>query len=263
VLAVTDHDSTEGVAGALAAAEATGLTVVPGVEMSSDLDQGECHLLGYFVEHGPGRFQETLRELRVGRVSRGRLMVERLVAAGAPIAWERVEQIAGDGAVARPHVAQALVEAGHALSVADAFDRWIGAGRPGYVARTKLTPADAVATIVRAGGAPVIAHPVLGAGFWPGPEREPALAGVEARIDELLPHGLAGLEVYYTGYDHSLVARLEQLAERRGLIATGGSDFHGPGRGHGELGAVPFPEAAARTVVAQLRRAAGRQRPGA
>src|SRR5215510_10034121 len=108
-LAVTDHDSTEGVGAAVAAATATGLTVVPGVEMSSDLDEGECHLLGYFVEHGPGGFQDALRRLRTGRVSRARLMVERLPDAGAPIAWQRVEQIAGDGAVARPHVAEALV----------------------------------------------------------------------------------------------------------------------------------------------------------
>jgi predicted metal-dependent phosphoesterase TrpH len=270
VLAITDHDSTEGVAEALAAAEATGLTVVPGVELSSDLDVGECHILGYFVEHGPGPFQETLRRLRAGRVSRGRLMVERLAAAGAPISWERVERIAGatgpqatrHPAVARPHVAQALVEAGHAASIADAFDRWIGSGRPGYVPRARLTPADAVAAVLRAGGVPAIAHPVLGPGLWPGPERDGALAGVEARIAELRPLGLGGLEVYYNGYDPSLVGRLELLAERHGLIPTGGSDFHGPGRGHGELGGVPFPQQVARRVVDQLRSAAGRQPSG-
>jgi len=262
-LAVTDHDSTEGVAEAIAAAEGSGLTVVPGVEMSSDLDEGECHVLGYFVEYGPGAFQDTLRQLRNDRVSRARLMVERLADAGAPISWERVDRIAGDGAVARPHVAQALVEAGHAWSVADAFDRWIAAGRPGYVPRAKLTPPDAVGTIVRAGGVAAIAHPVLGAALLPGPERERALAGVERRIEELGPAGLGGIEVYYTGYDPSLVARLERLAARFGLIPTGGSDFHGPGRGHGELGSVPIPEHAARRVVDQLRSAAGRQRSGA
>jgi predicted metal-dependent phosphoesterase TrpH len=262
-LAVTDHDSTEGVAEALAAAASTGLTVVPGVEMSSEVDEGECHVLGYFVDHGPGPFQDTLRQLRTARVSRGQLIVERLATAGAPISWQDVRRIAAGGAVARPHVAQALVEAGHAASVADAFDRWIGQGRPGYVARTRLTPAEAVAAIVGAGGVAVIAHPILGPALLPGPARERALAGVERQIGELRPAGLGGLETYYTGYDPSLVARLEQLADRHGLIATGGSDFHGQGRGHGELGAVAMPPRVARGVVAQLRRAASQQRSGA
>ncbi|HEV8636186.1 MAG TPA: PHP domain-containing protein [Chloroflexota bacterium] len=262
-LAVTDHDSTEGVAEALAAAESTGLTVVPGVEMSAEVDEGECHILGYFVEHGPGGFQDTLRQLRGGRVSRARLMVERLADAGAPISWERVKEIAGDAAIARPHVAQALVEARQAASIAEAFERWIGSGRPGYVPRTRLTPADAIGAVVRAGGVAAIAHPILGAALVPGPARERALAGVEQQIEELEPVGLGGIEVYYNGYDPTLVGRLGRLAERFGLIATGGSDFHGPGRGHGELGTVPIPPDVARTVVGQLRRAAGRQRSGA
>jgi predicted metal-dependent phosphoesterase TrpH len=244
-LAITDHDSTEGVAPALA--HARGLTVVPGVEMSSDVPGGECHILGYFVPAGPGSFQDMLRAFRIGRVSRAEEMVKRLTAAGAPISWQRVQEIAGEGAIARPHVAQALIEAGHATSTSDAFDRWIGSGRPGYVPRVKLTPVDAVRAIVEAGGAAAIAHPVLGA--W----TDATLAGVEQRVVELREAGLAGIETYYTGYPAALVQALESLADRHGLVCTGGSDFHGPGRGHGELGTVAVPD----EVVDQLRQRAG------
>ena len=279
-IAITDHDSTEGLAAAISAAsagrpreerEASGgrpgspdgppgrgtashvarsaapINVIPGVELSTDVPGGECHILGYFVPAGPGPFQDMLRAFRIGRVSRAEEMVKRLTRAGAPISWLRVQQIAGDGAIARPHVAQALVEAGHALSTADAFDRWIGTGRPGYVPRIKLTPVDAVRAVVDAGGAPAIAHPILGD---PTPA---ALAGVERQVLELKEAGLAGIETYYTGYSPELTCTLEALAERHGLVRTGGSDFHGPGRGHGELGSVAVPDEA----IDQLRQRAG------
>jgi predicted metal-dependent phosphoesterase TrpH len=225
--------------------------VIPGVELSSDVEDGECHILGYFVPPGPGPFQEMLRAFRVGRVSRAEEMVKRLTAAGAPISWQRVQEIAGEGAIARPHVAQALVEAGHALSTSDAFDRWIGSGRPGYVPRIKLTPVDAVRAVVDAGGAAAIAHPILGE-----PTRA-ALVGVEHQVLELKEAGLAGIETYYTGYSRDLIRTLEALADRHGLVRTGGSDFHGPGRGHGELGSVPVPDA----VIDQLRQRAGANSP--
>jgi predicted metal-dependent phosphoesterase TrpH len=279
-IAITDHDSTEGLAPALLAAgasrpreerEASGgrpgrrngppghgtaspvgrrevrIDLIPGVELSSDVDQGECHILGFYVPAGPGPFQEMLRAFRVGRVSRAEEMVKRLTQAGAPISWQRVQEIAGDGAIARPHVAQALVEAGHATSTTDAFDRWIGSGRPGYVPRIKLTPFDAVRAVVDTGAVAGIAHPILGD---PTPE---ALAGVERQVRELVDAGLGAIEAYYTGYSAALTRTLEQLAARYGLICTGGSDFHGPGRGHGELGAVRVPD----EVVDQLRQRAG------
>lgn len=247
-IAITDHDSTEGLAAALA--HLSPLTVIPGVELSSDVASGECHVLGYFVPAGPGPFQEMLRAFRVGRVSRAEEMVNRLTKAGAPISWQRVQEIAGEGAIARPHVAQALIEAGHAISTSDAFDRWIGTGRPGYVPRIKLTPVDAVRAIVDAGGAAAIAHPILG-DPTPG-----ALAGVERQVVELKEAGLAGIETYYTGYSADLTRTLEALADRHGLVRTGGSDFHGPGRGHGELGSVSVPDVA----VDQLRQRAGANR---
>jgi len=260
VLAVTDHDSTDGVRPAIEAAGGTGLSIVPGVELNTDVPRGEVHVLGYFVRPDLAPFQARLAELRRGRFERGRRMVDRLVEAGAPVSWPRVQEIAGDGAIGRPHVAQALIEAGHVATIQEAFERYIGQGRPAYVERVRFGPEDAVRSVLAAGGAPVLAHPVLSAPAMAG-EREPmaaALAALEPRLDALQAAGLRGLEVYYGGYAEALIEALERVADRRGLIRTGGSDFHGGARVKAELGGVPIPTAVAEAVVDQLRSAAGR-----
>jgi hypothetical protein len=210
-------------------------------------------VLGYFVDVGTGPLQERLTELREGRLRRGERIVEQLNAAGVPLALERVLAFAGHGAVGRPHVARALVEAGHATSTNDAFDRFLVRGRPGYVERQKLTPPEAVRTILAAGGVPVLAHPLHGV----EPSADVARL-VEARVEDLVAAGLRGIEVYYDGYDHGAVRLLLKLAERHGLIVTGGSDFHGPGRA--PLGSVPMPEHVQATVVDDLRAASSSAR---
>jgi predicted metal-dependent phosphoesterase TrpH len=263
VLGITDHDSTDGILPAHEAARGTGLSVVPGVELNTDVPRGEVHVLGYFVQLDLAHFQDRLAELRRGRFERGRRMVERLAEAGAPVSWPRVQQIAGEGAIGRPHVAQALIEAGHVATTQEAFDRYIGQGRPAYVERVRFGPEDAVRAVISAGGAPVLAHPVLNAAVMAG-EPEPmraALEALEPRLDALQAAGLRGLEVYYGGYAPGLVEALEEVADRRGLIRTGGSDFHGGARVKAELGGVALPPAVAEVVVDQLRAAAS-QRAG-
>jgi predicted metal-dependent phosphoesterase TrpH len=243
---------------AVEAARGSGLSIVPGVELNTDVPRGEVHVLGYFVQPDLAPFQARLAELRRGRFERGRQMVERLAEAGAPVSWERVQQIAGEGAIGRPHVAQALIEAGHVATTQEAFDRYIGQGRPAYVERVRFGPEDAVRTVAAAGGAPVLAHPVLNVAVMaaePGPMRA-ALEALEPRLDALQAAGLRGLEVYYGGYAPALVEALEQVADRRGLIGTGGSDFHGGGRVKADLGGVSLPPAVEATVVGRLRAAA-------
>ncbi|GAC1450480.1 MAG: PHP domain-containing protein [Ktedonobacterales bacterium] len=235
LIALTDHDSTEGVAEALAAGERVGLTVIPGIEVNTDLPRGgEAHMLGYYVDRDQPAFRQTLTTLRDARERRGERMVERLRAQGLDISWERVRALAG-GAVGRPHVAQALIEQGYASSVSDAFERWLGRGRPGYVARMKLSPEDAVRFIRSASGVPVLAHPA------DIPDLEQTI------VPSLVAAGLLGLECYYGEYDDATVRHLADLAASHGLIVTGGTDYHGPGLHPTPLGGrfVP-PEAAER-----------------
>ncbi len=232
VLGVTDHDTVAGIPAAVAEAGRHGdIEVVPGVELSSSVDGHEVHLLGYFVDPGDRPFLDRLAALAAARRRRVERMAARLAEIGAPITADRVFALAGPGTVGRPHVARALVEAGHAADVPDAFDRFIGTGRPGYVPREPVTPEDAVALVLAAGGVPVLAHP-YGTG-------DP-----EAIVARLVPIGLLGLEAEYGAYRPEARAELRALADRYGLVTTGGSDFHGPMvRSERDLGAPEVPVA--------------------
>lgn len=215
IIAVTDHDSTEGLAEAeAAAAQHEGVTLVPGIEMSADIPGDEVHILGYFLDYHDEEFQETLTRLRHARRDRGRSMVEKLHDLGIDIPWERVEEIAGDGAVGRPHVAQVLLEKGYISSFQEAFEKYIGRNGPAYVERVKLTPVEAVEMLVRIGGLPVLAHPS-------------SLTQLGGLLQELKAAGLVGMEVYYQDYDEATRRRLARAAEEHGLLKLGGSDYHG------------------------------------
>ncbi len=211
VIALTDHDTTAGIDAALAAARGTSLTVIPGVELSADVPQGEVHILGYLMDWRDAHFQAMLVKFRDGRYGRAEKMTKKLAALGAPISFERVKELAGDASIGRPHVAQALLEAGHVATVSEAFDKYIGRTGPAYVERFKLTPEDAVTLILRAGGVPVFAHP----------------RDMLNYVEPLVKAGLIGLEVHYGTYDDLTIAELARLARQYGLLATGGSDFHG------------------------------------
>jgi len=213
--ALTDHDNLDGLDEArTAAARHPGFTLIPGVELSCDVPGTEVHLLGLFVDDHNEAFRTELNRIRETRVRRGELIVEALVGLGAPVSWQRVREIAGEASIGRPHIARALIEAGHATDVDDAFARYLGRESPAYVERERLSPADAIALVHSAGGFAVFAHP-------------PFTTDHERVAEELVAAGLDGIEVYYRHYPAEQVEALRSLAERLGLTPSGGSDFHG------------------------------------
>jgi predicted metal-dependent phosphoesterase TrpH len=240
ILALTDHDTVAGIAEARVAGDRLGVEIIPGVELSAALPGGgEVHLLGYFVEIDDPALLAQLAGYARARDERMERMVERLSRIGAPVALERVREIAGHGTVGRPHLGRALVEAGYAEDLSDAFTRYIGGGKPAFVPRPRVDPRDAIALVRAAGGLPVLAHPF-------------STGRVESVLDRLVPAGLAGMEVDYGEYSPEDREILRQIATRRGLIASGGSDYHGPDRRiTRELGSAGVPLGA----VAALRRA--------
>ncbi len=237
VLAITDHDTTEGVPAAQAEAQRHGLVVVPGVEISAVSGREEIHLLGYFVDTGDAELQALLARAREARRERARKMLERLEELGLPVAWDRLVAVSGgSGSIGRPHVATTLLEAGHVSSYDEAFDLWIGRGGPAYVERYKVSPEDATRLLKRSGGLPVMAHPYI---YGRDGQRR---AGLDLNhwLPRLREAGLEGIEVYYPNYPPSARRQLLALAVRHRLLPTGGSDFHGGRLGNG-LGSVAVP----------------------
>ena len=238
VMALTDHDSTEGLAEARAAIEPD-FTLIPGVELGTDIPGAEVHMLGLFLDPGQPELQEILKKLRDGRLGRGEGIVKKLEEMGNKISWEQVQRIAGDASVGRPHIAQALLDNGEVATIKEAFDKYIARNGPAYVERDKMTPVEAVETIVRMGGIPCIAHP-----------RD--LENIDNMLAELKAAGMVAMEVYYKDYAPDEVERLRQLAEKHGLLALGGSDYHGlhgpnepfPGGQH-----TPVPEASIEALL--------------
>jgi 3',5'-nucleoside bisphosphate phosphatase len=215
VIAITDHDSVEGVAPALKAAQAfPTLKVIPGVEVSTDVPHGEVHVLGYFIDYTDAELIKKLVELRGSRKIRAQKMIAKLANLGIHIEWDRVQEIAGSGSVGRPHVAQAIIEKGYVQSSKEAFVKYIGREGPAYAEREKMTPEEVVELLVRVGGLPVLAHPA-------------DTENLEDLIPRLQRVGLIGLEVYYSNYNPRSIQQLASIAHKHGLIATGGSDYHG------------------------------------
>lgn len=216
-IAISDHDTTEGLPEAFQEAEVhAGLRIIPGIELSTDIPGDEIHMLGYFIQYQDESFQEILRRFRQGRVDRARQMVQKLVDLGMQLEWERVQEIAGDGAVGRPHIALALVEKGYCKEPNDAFPEYLGRDGLAYVERPKLTPAEAIQLLRNAGGVPVLAHPAY-------------LSNLESHLPGLKAAGLAGMEVHYAKFAPEQVEYLERLAAEFDLIPCGGSDYHGLG----------------------------------
>lgn len=239
VIAVSDHDSTEGLPEAQAAADSRGgLEIIPAIELSADIPGSEIHMLGYFLDVADPVFQRTLAQFREGRSERGRGMVRKLNALGYEIAWERVQEIAGDASIGRPHVAAALVEAGYFKYPNQAFDDLIGRSGAAYVERAKLTPEDAVRLLRENGAVPVMAHPTYSKVKTDRGE----VRSLRDTLAGLQEHGLMGVEVFYGDYTPEQVARLKTIADELGLIPCGGSDYHRSGNpGEPEPGFVGPP----------------------
>jgi predicted metal-dependent phosphoesterase TrpH len=232
VMALTDHDTLDGLDEArAAAAKYPGFLLIPGVELSADLPGRELHMLGLFVDETNERLLTDLASFREGRITRGQNMVKALESAGAPVDWGRVEELAGEASIGRPHVARALLEAGHVSTINEAFDRFLARGMPAYFERETMSPDQAIEMIRGAGGLPLFAHPSFTEEY-------------EEVATQLAEQGLFGMEVYYKAYEPELVETLRRLAERLGLFALGGSDFHGLDRfDEREPGDIPLPEA--------------------
>lgn len=225
-IALTDHDTVAGVARARAAAEGTALRVVAGVELSAYQGDEETHLLGLHLTELDA-MERDLEAFRDARRTRGEQMVERLNAIGVKITFDDVLEAAGGGAIGRPHVAKALVENGWARDNRDAFDRYLGAGRPAYLDKRRLSLREAIEMVHQCGGIAVLAHP--------GGE------GTLTRLTALKGMGLDGVEVLHPSHSAEDRKRLLAVADALALVPSGGSDSHGASAGPRVIGALPVP----------------------
>lgn len=237
-LAVTDHDTMSGVDAAQSAGEQIGIEVIAGVEMSCHWKTAAgnpqtVHVLGYFCDPQAEEMARLDRVKRKSRTRRARAMVERLRDLGVKVSFARVREIAGDAQIGRPHIARAVIEAGYEDDWGRVFDRWLGNDAPAYVSGERTLVAEAIELIGAAGGLAVIAHPYYD------------FHGGKLELDRLLPvaieAGLVGLEVFYGSFPDAERAWALRYAERFDLVATGGSDFHGPGSGTNPLGTSLCP----------------------
>ena len=258
VIAISDHDSTEGLTEAFASAEShPDLRVIPAIELSTDVPGSEIHILGYFIDASDVDFQETLRRFREGRFDRGRAMVERLDSMGYDIEWSRVQQIAGDASIGRPHIASAMVEAGYFKYPNQVFDELIGRDGPAYVERMKLTPEDAIRMLRRNGAAPVMAHPT----YSQIKSSRGEVQQLDTTVRQMKEYGIVGIEVFYGDYTPDQIAHLKRIADELDLIPCGGSDYHCSGNpGEPEPGSVGPPmETVSRLEAAHVDIARARQ----
>jgi hypothetical protein len=225
-LALTDHDTLAGVAAARAEGERTGLRIVPGVELSLMDGEREVHMLGLHVA-AVDQLEARLTDVRDSRRVRAEQIVAKLNALGVPVTAAAVFAEAAGGAIGRPHVARALIAGGWARDQREAFDKYLGAGRPANVEKLRVTIADGIRFIHESGGIAVIAHP--------------GGQGRRETIEPLVALGLDGLEVRHPGHSAEDIARLDALADFFGLVKSGGSDWHGGTAGPRVLGGMNVP----------------------
>ena len=217
-VALTDHDSLDGIGEAQRRAAQTGVELVAGCEISCEVARGTMHLLVYFLEPAPGPLQDELVRLQRVREERNVRMVARLAELGLPVTYDELAAEAGGTGVGRPHVAGVLLRKGVVTSVQEAFDLWLARGRPAYVEKERLAVTEALRLARSSGGLAVLAHPL-------SLELDPA--ELERLVGELAAAGLSGIEAVYGRYTPEDRRGLVELASRRGLVATGGSDHHG------------------------------------
>lgn len=236
VIAICDHDSVSGIGEALAAARDSVLAVVPAVELSAVGNGHDVHVLGYFVDPLDPHLASHLSDLRSARLNRAETMVTALAGAGFEVTIDDVLAHSAGGSVGRSHVARALLAKGHVTDVADAFRRFIGRGRPFYVAKDVRTTREVIGIVREAGGVPVLAHP--------------GVTGLDDAIPGLVAEGLAGIEAYHAEHTPEQASRYAAMAAEMGLLVTGGTDYHGPDAPNPDLGAVELPEGCVEALMA-------------
>ncbi|MCX5889939.1 MAG: PHP domain-containing protein [Deltaproteobacteria bacterium] len=243
--ALTDHDTVEGLAEAMAAGEKYGVEVIPGVEVSARFPGGSMHILGLGIEYGNGQLGERLAVLQKARAERNPQIIAKLNGLGVKITFEQVEKISGRGQMGRPHIARALMESGYVRSIQEAFDIFLRNDGKAYVPKFRFPPQEAIAMIRDVQGVPVLAHPFtlnLGSAF-----------ALKSTLTELEALGLAGIEAIYAEHTPEQEALYLRLARELGLLVTGGSDFHGDNKPELTLGKMRGQERLTYRLVTALK----------
>ena len=239
IVAISDHDNIAAYFETRAHADAVGVTLVPAIELSCAYNGIDVHILAYAFDPFDERIEERLRHFRETRADRGRRIVDRLRSLGCNVTAERVEQLAAGGAVGRPHVARALVEGGYCASVAEAFDKYLGTGKPGYVPKARFQISEAVALIRACGGVTSVAHPTL----YPNHQRI---------VTDVFDAGIDAVEVFHPDVDAASSEALQNIARFRNRFVTGGSDDHGTVKTTETLGTIRVPESVIGPILERL-----------
>ncbi len=227
-LALTDHDTIDGLAEAEAEAKSVGLAFVPGIEISVKFEgPGHFHLLGYFIDYQENILTKTLVKLKEARASRNQKMIAKLKELGVPITWEEVLAVSGGGEIGRPHIAKVLVDKGIVKDTDEAFSRYLAKGAAAYVPKARLDPEEAIELIHEAKGLTSLAHP-----YYLKLSNEE----LEKYVAYLKQKGLDAIEAYYTDHSPEYTAFCLELARKYNLLVTGGSDFHGANKPEIKLG---------------------------
>lgn len=234
---IADHDSVDGIELSLEAGKKLGVEIIPGVELSSEIGETEAHIIGYFIDWNDRKFRSMLKIIQGIRLLRAEVIVAKLQKLGINISFDEVLAESESGSIGRPHIVRVLLKHGHVKSVEEAFERYLKYGRPAYVGKYRMEPAEVIDIIRGLGGISVLAHPVFS-------DIE------EAKLSELVKSGLKGIEAYHSKHDEVTAKHFEELAGRYGLIVTGGSDSHGPDE---PIGSVRIPY----EVVEQLKLLSG------
>lgn len=230
IISITDHDTIAGIPEAFAAAQGTGVEVIPAVELSTELDKSELHIIGYFIDQKNGELLSLLKKRQNGRRERIYKIFNLLKNIGIEIDPKEAFDLAGHESAGRPHVARVLIKNGIAANIKDAFRNYLTPGKPAYVPHFVLHPKEAIETIKKSGGCSVLAHP--------------AVSNRDDLIPELIGYGLCGIEVYYTSHREEQIKHYIQVAKKYGLHITGGSDYHGENSGREiKLGDFKFDKA--------------------
>lgn len=223
-IAICDHDSIDGIEQCQEAGSQLDIEVIPGIEMTVEKPDAEIHILGYFIDWKRDWFQKKLEEIQAARIDRIYKMVEKLKELNLNMDAADIFKLSGKGSVGRLHVAQAMLKAGLIKNYNEAFSKYIGFRKPCYVPNIKFSPQEAIGTLLKVGGVPVLAHP--------------RLMGKDEYIPELVKYGLKGIEVYHTDHKPGMTRHYEEIAKAQGLLMTGGSDCHGMGKGRILIGSV-------------------------
>ena len=235
-IAVTDHDTIDGLADALDEGERAGIEVIPGLEIGVDF-KPDMHILAYFSKKTYPAAEKVLFELKKNRKARNPKIIKKLNEMGFDISMDEAEGEAKGGILGRPHIAKVLLRKGYAKSMEEAFDKYLSFGRPAYFKKDKLSPVEGIKEIIQAGGVPVLAHPI---------HLDMSYNQLDALLAILVPEGLRGIEAYYVDNTENDTSSFVKLAKKHGIIVTGGSDFHGSfkagieiGKGYGNL-RIPY-----------------------